>query len=138
MTVKKLEISNLGLKAHQVHAENEQKTEPQYLAKYLPFLFAPAEILGTSDIFISQLEQLFEVVRFTPWAAFLPPRNYERKSRNIFGFKIFPNLNFNENAILDLGDGADREKLSDFFSVVNDLDAMAEIVNNNKQRFHKG
>lgn len=102
-------IDQLDLKDH-VRWANDQNTFDISLIRESDIVAHHPEISGTSAIYPSKLEELFEMQkRNLPWAAFDPPRNFHIFSRRFFSYRLFPNIYWEEDAEED-GDENDPQQ----------------------------
>lgn len=85
--MKAVTIDNLPIDTHQKYAESQKMSA----ARTQETLSAFPEILGTSTIFASKLEELLETpAGSTPWATFCPPPGYtEQAKRFLESFALF-------------------------------------------------
>lgn len=89
-------IDQLDLKDH-VRWAKDQSAFDVALIKESDIVAHHPEILGTSAIYPSKLEELFEMQKKNlPWAAFEPPKNFHMFSRRFFSYRLFPNIYWEE------------------------------------------
>jgi hypothetical protein len=85
-------IDKLDLKEHVRYAQDQKLLDPVYITES-GLVHAHSEITGTSSIYSSQWEILFETqVRNIPWALFSPPNHYRAQARRFFGSYILPTI----------------------------------------------
>jgi hypothetical protein len=85
-------IDKLDIKIHERYAQDQQKLDPSYIkdAAAIPL---HSEITGTSSIYSSKWEELFEIqIKNIPWAAFSPPPGYHVQARRFFSYRIAPSI----------------------------------------------
>ena len=95
--MKGVTIDQLEMKDHvrwakdQSHLDVSLIKEAELIAHHHP------EILGTSVIYPSKLEELFELQKKNlHWASFEPPKNFHLFSKRFFSYRLFPNLDWEE------------------------------------------
>lgn len=89
-------IDKLDIKSHNRYAQDQLKLESKYTrdAALIP---PHSELLGTSSIFLSYLDQLFEIqARNLPWALFSPPQSFMLQSHRFFTYSILPSICFED------------------------------------------
>lgn len=94
--MKAVTIDRLDIKDHVRWAQDQEGYDISFVKESL--LVAPhPEILGTSVIYPSKFEELFELQkRNLPWAAFAPPKNFQAFSKRFFSYRLFPNIFWEE------------------------------------------
>lgn len=90
--MKAVTIDQLDIKDHVRWAQDQKDYDVSFIQESL--LVAPhPEILGTSVIYPSKFEELFELQkRNLPWASFSPPKNFHMFSKRFFSYRLFPNI----------------------------------------------
>lgn len=94
--MKAVTIDRLDIKDHVRWAQDQEGYDISFVKESL--LVAPhPEILGTSVIYPSKFEELFELQkRNLPWAAFVPPKNFQAFSKRFFSYRLFPSIFWEE------------------------------------------
>ncbi|MEI8329345.1 MAG: DUF5399 family protein [Chlamydiia bacterium] len=92
MRPKPVTIDSMDLKVHQQYAQAQSELDQIFLRESQ--LTAPhSEIAGTSPIFSSKWEELFDLdKRGTTWAFFAPPPSYFSQSNRFFSHRLLPDL----------------------------------------------
>ena len=81
-------ISDIGIKAHERYAQDQKNLDTRYIHES-PFIPAQSEVIGTSIIYSSKWEALFELNLINiPWAMFLPPPKYHGKRKRLFSYRV--------------------------------------------------
>jgi hypothetical protein len=95
-TMKAVTIDQLDIKDHVRWAQDQESYDISFIKE--SHLVAPhPEILGTSVIYPSKFEELFELQRRNlPWASFTPPNNFHTFSKRFFSYRLFPNIYWEE------------------------------------------
>lgn len=94
-------IDQLDLKDH-VRWANDQSIYDVTFIKDSEIVAHHPEILGTSAIYPSKLDELFEMQKKNlPWAAFESPKNFHMFSRRFFSYRLFPNIYWEEEKTED-------------------------------------
>jgi hypothetical protein len=89
-------IDNFDIKVHERYAYDQEYLDPIFLneSSSIP---QHSEINGTSSIYASKWEELFEIqLKNVPWACFLPPPKYTAQARRFFRYRIVPSLSFTD------------------------------------------
>ncbi len=88
--VKAVTIDQLGIEIHERYAKDQEALDSTYIREAAPH----SEIVGTSSIFASEWDKLFEFsLRNHPWANFAAPPNHAfLRRRRYFGFSLVPSL----------------------------------------------
>jgi hypothetical protein len=94
--MKAITIDQLDIKDHVRWAQDQEEYDISFIKE--SGLIAPhPEILGTSIIYPSKLEELLELQkRNPPWASFFPPKNFHMFSKRFFSYRVFPNIYWEE------------------------------------------
>ncbi len=89
-------IDNLDIKVHERYAQDQVALESKYITE--SFAIAPhSESVGTSSIYASQWEILFEIhLCNTSWALFSPPPKYHVQRNKFFTYQVVPAVNWSE------------------------------------------
>ncbi|MBM3207180.1 MAG: hypothetical protein FJZ57_01040 [Chlamydiae bacterium] len=92
MKNKPVTIASLDITAHKRYAVDQEMLDPTFIIE--PQFIAPhSEITGTSSIYASKWEELFEIhKRSTTWAHFEPPPSYFHQSNRFFSYCLLPNF----------------------------------------------
>lgn len=153
-------IDNLDVAVHERWAQDQEKLDPKYLSSAeTPNHF---EIAGTSILYPSQWEELFEVhVKNIPWAAFTPPPHYRLQPNKFFTHRIVPSIDtgmegkeeeekesFYEKILRKAEErrkqkalaAVQREEtaLTNLFDIVQTLNVLLEQINARKTQYQKG
>jgi hypothetical protein len=90
--MKAVTIDQLDIKEHVRWAQDQESYDISFVKE--SHLVAPhPEILGTSAIYPSKFDELFELQkRNLPWATFAPPKNFHMFSKRFFSYRLFPNI----------------------------------------------
>lgn len=88
--MKPVTLDQIGIEAHERYAKDQDVLDASFIKGAAPHF----EILGTSAIFSSEWDKLFEYSqRNHPWAAFAPPPLFALlQRRRFFSFSIIPSL----------------------------------------------
>lgn len=85
-------IDKLDIKSHNRYAQDQLKLEPKFIRE-ASFIPPHSQLLGTSSIFFSCLDELFETrAKNLPWALFSPPQSYMLQSHRFFTYSILPSI----------------------------------------------
>ena len=90
--MKAVTIDQLDIKEHVRWAEDQKAFDVTFVTE--SYLVAPhPEIMGTSVIYPSKFEELFELQKKNvSWACFSPPINFHAFSKRFFSYRLFPNI----------------------------------------------
>ena len=89
-------IDKLDLKSHRRYAEDQIKLDTKYTQES-PLIPPHSEILGTSSIYSSSWEDLFETQKKNiPWACFIPPPLYTVQTNRFFTFRVVPSISLGD------------------------------------------
>ena len=90
--MKAVTIDQLDIKDHVRWAQDQQDYDISFINE--SHLVAPhPEILGTSAIYPSKFEELFELQKINvSWASFAQPKNFHLFSRRFFSYRLFPSI----------------------------------------------
>lgn len=95
--MEKITIDQIGIDAHRRYAVDQETVESKYVTES-SMVPPQLEIAGTSMIYSSKWEELFELnVGNTPWAAFYPPPNYRIQRNKFFSHTLTPNFGWSED-----------------------------------------
>jgi hypothetical protein len=94
--MKAVTIDQLEMKDHVRWAQDQQEYDVSFVNE--SHLVAPhPEILGTSAIYSSKFEELFELQKKNvSWAAFAQPSNFHLFSKRFFSYRLFPSIHWEE------------------------------------------
>lgn len=85
-------IDKLDIKNHERYAKDQQALDTKYITESTA-IGNYFEIVGTSTIFASNFENLFELQnRNIPWAVFTPPDRYHLQTNRFFSYQILPSI----------------------------------------------
>lgn len=89
---KPVTIDSIDITVHNRYAKDQATLDPIFLTE--PQIVAPhSEITGTSSIFSSKWEELFDIhQRNVSWAYFSPPEMYFSQSNRFFSYCLLPDL----------------------------------------------
>jgi hypothetical protein len=94
--MKAVTIDQLDIKDHVRWAQDQKDYDVSFI-KESQLVATHPEILGTSIIYPSKFEELFELQRRNlPWASFSPPKNFHMFSKRFFSYRLFPNIYWEE------------------------------------------
>ncbi len=94
--LKAVTIDQLDIKDH-VRWAHDQEVYDISFVKDSDMVAQQPEILGTSVIYPSKFDELFELQkRNLPWATFLPPGNFHTFSKRFFSYRLFPHIFWEE------------------------------------------
>jgi hypothetical protein len=110
--MKAVTIDQLDIKDHVRWAQDQQEYDISFVNE--SHLVAPhPEILGTSVIYPSKFEELFELQKKNvPWAFFAQPRNFHLFGRRFFSYRLFPSIYW-EDYDEEENDDSNEEPASD-------------------------
>lgn len=92
MKTKATTIDNFDIKIHERYAQDQVALDKTFIVESA-LLSAHFEITGTSSIYSSKWEELFELnIRNIPWAAFTPPPRYHKQAKRFFSYRILPTI----------------------------------------------
>jgi len=89
-------IDKFDIKVHERYAKDQEKLDPGFIkdAHTIP---PHSEITGTSIIYASKWEELFETqMRNISWAAFPPPPKFTIQARRFFSHRIIPSIHLGD------------------------------------------
>lgn len=130
--MKAVTIDQLDMKDHVRWANDQQQYDISFINE--SHLIAPhPEILGTSSIYASKLEELFEMQKKNvSWAFFSQPKNFYLFSRHFFSYRLFPSIFWDEGA----EDDNEVEEQESFEGDGNSVDLIKEVMNLKKAPHH--
>ena len=103
--MKAVTIDNFDMKVHEQYARNRVSFDPTFIVDAQD-LSPHFEIGGTSSIYSSKWEELFEIgARNIPWALFAAPPTFKFNTNRYFRFSILPTL----EEILDYDEEEEEE-----------------------------
>jgi len=114
-------IDKFDIKVHERYAQDQLilDLDPTFLkeASQIP---PHSQITGTSSIYSSKWEELFELqLRNVPWAFFSPPPLYHVHAKRFFSYRLIPSLDFNEDNQKDKEEDQDHEQEEDNSSLAH-------------------
>ncbi|MES2121971.1 MAG: DUF5399 family protein [Chlamydiota bacterium] len=87
--MKRITIDQLDIKEHIRWAVDQETYDASYVNESTQVALHP-EIISSSHIYPSKLEELFELQkRNMPWASFAPPHNFFLFSKRFFSYRLF-------------------------------------------------
>ena len=85
-------IDKLDIRSHERYAKDQHTLDRKYINESTA-IASHSEILGTSTIYSSSWEQLFELnMKNLPWACFSPPLKYTIQANRFFSYQILPSI----------------------------------------------
>lgn len=163
--MKAVTIDNLDIKVHEQYARDQISFDPTYIVDALG-ISPHFEIAGTSSIYSSKWEELFELaICNIPWAMFAAPPLFTVQRNKYFRYRILPSIedfleedeeeqeetSFERAALLQKILNAKKEKqqshetferersaLLNFFQSVKMLDKLLAQINARKLQYQKG
>lgn len=108
--MEKITIDQIGIDAHKRYAIDQETVESKYVTES-SMIPPQLEIAGTSMIYSSKWEELFEMNgNNIPWAAFYPPPNYRTQRNKFFSHALTPNIPWSdENDDQEEGEEGEEE-----------------------------
>ena len=94
--MEKITVDQIGIEAHKRYAVDQENLESSYItdSSMIP---QHLEIAGTSAIYSSKWEELFEInLKNIPWAAFSPPPKYFSHRNRFFSHALIPGILWSE------------------------------------------
>jgi len=89
-------IDKFDIKIHERYAKDQLLLDPTYL-KEASLIPPHSEVTGTSAIYASKWEELFEIqIRNLPWATFSPPPLYHIHAKRLFSYRLIPSLDLRD------------------------------------------
>jgi len=120
--VKAVTIDQLDIKDH-VRWAQDQESYDVSLLKESQLVASHPEILGTSVIYPSKFEELFELQKINlSWASFSPPKNFHMFSKRFFSYRIFPHIDFEE----ELRNKTDENEIDANYGLIQEIHALAK------------
>jgi hypothetical protein len=90
--MKAVTIDNLDIKAHEQYARDQVSFDPTYIVDAVG-ISPHFEIAGTSSIYSSKWEELFELsICNIPWAMFAAPPLFTVQRNKYFRYRILPSI----------------------------------------------
>jgi hypothetical protein len=122
--MEKVTIDQIGIEAHRRYAIDQENLDTAFIAdtKAIPLQL---EIAGTSQIYSSKWEELFEVhLKNIPWAAFSPPPMYHSQRNRFFSHALTPGMLWSdEDEEQDNEDDGERKRQNE--SLKNIINAIS-------------
>lgn len=151
-----VQINKLDIKTHELYAQNKEKLDTKYITESNAIKYH-TEIAGTSTIFTSQLDILFETEpRNISWATFLPPNSYHLQTNRFFFFSLClallpPQTQEEKSPFIQLVKDAEKteeqktldfekeqSKLIAFFECADNLNGILKMFRANQTRLQRG
>lgn len=108
--MKPVTIDNLDIKEHIRWAQDRAILDTSFV-KEAKEVAAHPEITGTSSIYSSHLEELFDWDKgMHPWANFSPPHSISLFHKRLFSYRLFPNISSEEGSEDEDKSAADQEQ----------------------------
>src|SRR5438477_4747452 len=85
-------VDNLGFETSVRYARDRELSDPKMIieSRTVPL---QTEVSTTEPFYYSKVEELLSFNRRnTPWAKFMPPKNYQSHQKNIFSFQLIPSM----------------------------------------------
>jgi hypothetical protein len=116
--VKAVTIDRLDIKDHVRWAQDQNEYDVSFVNE--SHLVAPhPEILGTSIIYPSKFEELFELQKKNVhWAAFTQPWNFHMFGRRFFSYRLFPSISWEDYDEEEQGDSEEESPSEDLIQEV--------------------
>jgi hypothetical protein len=116
--MKAITIDQLDIKDHVRWAQDQADYDVSFVQE--SHLVAPhPEILGTSVIYPSKFEELFELQRRNlPWASFSPPKNFHLFSRRFFSYRLFPSIYWEDEKDEEEKESSEKDSSHDLIQEV--------------------
>lgn len=133
--MKPVTIDQLDIKDHVRWAQDQEGYDISFVKE--SHLVAPhPEILGTSVIYPSKFEELFELQkRNLPWASFSQPKNFHMFSKRFFSYRLFPNIYWkDEDDNEESEESADEESSDD---LIQEVIRIKKLGNQTESLFEK-
>ncbi|MGC1879299.1 MAG: DUF5399 family protein [Rhabdochlamydiaceae bacterium] len=133
--MKAVTIDQLDIKDHVRWAQDQEDYDISFVNESHLVAHFP-EILGTSVIYPSKFEELFELQkRNLPWAAFAPPKNFYLFSKRFFSYRLFPNLDWENEKGEEEGkkDSSEEED----FALIQEVTRIKKFANQTQPLFDK-
>lgn len=138
--MKAITIDNFDIKAHERYAQDQQKLEPKYITESnsVP---SYSEIAGTSAIYSSKWEELFEIqLANLPWAMFSAPPKFSMQPNKFFTYRILPKIIVEEEKSIENEDESEEgkeEKKRQSVELLNRVLTASKEKNQNSHAFEK-
>lgn len=155
MSIKPRTIDNLGREASEAYAQNQALVDPTLLedSQLIPTKIASS----ASAPFYTTTDQdpLFGKPPTVSWALFPPPPDYKTGLTHLFSHKLIPSLgdyekqDETENTLQTLPSflrepqedaitEQERQTLVGLYEKLNSMDTLLALINNNRNKFHRG
>ncbi|HSX04229.1 MAG TPA: DUF5399 family protein [Rhabdochlamydiaceae bacterium] len=123
--MEKVTIDQLGIEAHRRYAFDQETLDTAYITES-PLVPQHSEITGTSAIYSSKWEELFEVhLKNIPWAAFSPPPKYFRQRNRFFSHALIPGILWSDEDENEEDEERDNERKKQNESMRNIINAIS-------------
>ena len=131
--MKAITIDQLDIKDHVRWAQDQEGYDISFV-KESHLVAQHPEILGTSVIYPSKLEELFELQkRNLPWANFAPPRNFYMFSKRLFSYRLFPNIDWEGED----DDDEEKKEEDDPFDLIQEVIRAKKLDHQSHSLFEK-
>ena len=133
--MKAVTIDQLDIKDHVRWAQDQNEYDVSFVNE--SHLVAPhPEILGTSVIYASKFEELFELQKKNiTWANFVQPKNFHLFSRRFFSYRLFPSIYWEDYEEDEDEDSSDKESVSD--DLIHEVLKVKKIPHQTQSLFEK-
>ncbi len=108
--MEKVTVDQIGIEAHKRYAVDQETLDTVYItdSSMIP---RHLEMAGTSSIYSSKWEELFEVhLKNIPWAAFSPPPKYYVQRNRFFSHALIPGILWSNDEEQDEDEGHEEER----------------------------
>jgi len=132
---KAITIDNLGFEASVEWARALEVADAKYITE-VPFVPRKTQQAIIDQMTPSQMEQLCDLRKSPPWAAFTPSKDYAYRLKSLFQGKLIPHFDLGASmerldAFFEEGEIADEEEADKLYGIlqqITDLDKMAEEI----------
>ena len=127
-------IDQLDIKDHVRWAQDQESYDISFVKE--AHVVAPhPEILGTSVIYPSKFEELFELQRRNlPWAHFSPPKNFLLFSKRFFSYRLFPDIHWEEEESEEEKESSEEDTNCD---LIQKMIRVEKLANQTQSLFEK-
>ncbi len=131
--MKAVTIDQLDIKDHVRWAQDQEEYDVTFV-KESQLVGQHPEILGTSVIYPSKLEELLELQkRNLPWACFSPPKNFHMFSKRFFSYRVFPNIFWEDQE----EEEEPSEEENENFDLIREVIRVKKLANQPESLFEK-
>lgn len=85
-------IADFNIEAHEHYAKNQTSVDPTFTKGAQEIASHFNRVEGTSAIYASQLDELFDLGGTTLWAMISPPENFSKQTAQHFRHRILPTV----------------------------------------------